>query len=121
MMPANEAMEVDRDGCDCPPHVLRCVHFDGDGIALIDRRAMKDCCDLKRSFDINRVRVNHSSGGLAPFYLVAMRDLADCPSSGLQFTHFWVRNQPVFHCYSDEAAALAAFYAAEEALIRGDA
>ena len=87
--------------CDCPPWVLRCVHFDGDGIVLTSAHGT----------DHDNHSTTSSRGVKHSVYL--MSQWVNCIFCGDLCAPFGV---PVYSG-PDYAAALAAFHEAETALL----
>lgn len=104
--------------CDCPPWVLRCVHFGEDVLVLASRdghhidaasRKHQERCDPREWFPF---AVSAVSGGWEP-----------C-GGGCGYLYPRERAKGIKHLkqrYATEADALTAFYAAEEQLLRGEA
>ena len=93
------APRAERDGCDCPPQIMRCVHFDGRILCLAGTNSL-----------------NHWP------YSVGFTHgppTAICHDCGM---HVWRRDAvDRIGNFDDLPAALTAFEAAEARLLAGDA
>lgn len=99
--------------CDCNPTIKRCVHFDG-GILYITDEMQVDGTHKKDCF-LLRFYASHFN-----FIVAHCLEIVDCPyCGGTQGASRGGRGFITGTRTYDEA--LAAFYAAEEALLRGDA
>ena len=97
-----------RDGCDCPPWVIRCAHLGDDVIVMCGAAGYCATCgegDDDSSHYLVIPAFNKFSCLACRTRTVPERYMREMP--------------PYWGTSYDEA--LAAFYAAEEALIRGDA
>lgn len=107
--PAIASPENQRE-CNCPEWVIRCAHFDGRVLVLTGSEgvAIHTCRLTKNYFTPFGL---YEVAGWKPCYMgVDCPGAVAIPSPTATPEPFWV-----------EADALAAFYAAEEALLRGDA
>lgn len=96
------APTVDRDGCDCPPYVLRCCHLESTLLWLTDNDSDCDVCALDFFPPESLYSVVEPADDA--IYCEACLDMA----------------AKQFHLATDDYdEALAAFYEAEQALLRG--
>lgn len=102
-----------RDGCDCPPWVIRCAHFDERTLVLTDNRAhwgkdghhcISNCSD-DYAYDVFEV-VGYATCTLCP----AFQAIDASPSSE------WAADL----CTDDYGEALGFFIEAEARLLAGD-
>jgi hypothetical protein len=105
---------TNRDGCDCPPWILRCAHFDGQFINLASSEAFAECHP-----ELKQTPEHKSAWGRVEFGVTVWRDgehwphCAACDSiNGLLRTPFLITD--------DLAAAEAFFHETEERLLRGE-
>ena len=120
--PAREPQDTDtpraaRDGCDCPPWIIRCAHFDGY---------------MAQLNDISLVTARHLGQTPTRYAVVVMteRPSHPCPCCGTPLYGFgpqkpnsWTNREPknLRLASDDYNEALAAFHKAEEALLRAHA
>ena len=84
-----------RDGCGCPPWIVRCAHFDGDSLFLTDRKISAESAPYNLPFFLS-----------LPRYLGGYNTL---PRPYGRVGYYYEGD--------DEDAAIAAFHAAEERLL----
>ena len=89
-----------RDGCDCPPWVIRCAHYEGRGVVLVTPHGTNH---------------DHHCDNI-PFNVFMTKEWIICPRCG-DLIHDHLHQSRYRGHDADEA--LAAFYAAEEALLAG--
>ena len=101
---ANPAAITERPAreCDCPPQTLRCAHINGERINL--------------AFNVSGCS-RHTTYGVLQATTAPSAQASCCTMAG------WRELDHVIALYAgdSEADALAAFYAAEERLLRGEA
>lgn len=97
--------------CHCPPWVVRCAHVDDVSLALVDNSVTIPGCSCEMGAEVSDFGVIKTLGRPVPCPLVK-----GCTAYG-----FLEPNVISDDVYPSHDEALAAFYAAEEALLRGDA
>lgn len=99
-----EQARVDRDGCDCPPWVVRCVHVDGDMRLVLGHPDAAKC---------SRVVSSHY------VFTTTTAPSKRCDECGE--ADWWLYECTGIEQFDNETDALEAFHAAEEELLRGPA
>lgn len=102
---------AERDGCDCPAWVIRCAHFGTTRLTL------------GQTFNVGHAPSCHYASVIPPGpYRLGPYSAPwmTCPDCGLVegFNDDFITERRWLH---DESDALAAFYEAEQTLLRGDA
>lgn len=85
--------------CGCPPWVLRCAHWDGAGVVWVGPHGSP-----------------HDRHVMVRYAVYSMSEWHKCQLCGDLMGH----GLTAFYTGNDEAAALEAFHAAEERLLRGE-
>jgi hypothetical protein len=111
--PASITERPDRDGCDCPQYItIRCVHTLDYNITFTDKDraegAHRMCVMMAKSQRFTVAATNATDGRV------------DCPYCGETNAGYWSFTELSCSTSDSYDDALAAFYAAEERLLRGD-
>lgn len=116
--PLVEPLATDRilRECDCPSWIERCSHFDGRGVVL-------GRTDVFYVAHAASTCICEASEGTPPYSIAVLAEggWVPCRCGAEDAPLIAYSGQPSALYLEDYDEALAAFYAAEEALIRGDA